>query len=152
MFAGVAATALAGAGGAAPLIGWDILALVYGAWVWSTVWSGDPASAESDAKREDPSHDLADLVVLGAAIASLIAVGVVLFGAGGGQRKHEVPGRRSRSRLRIRVLDSRPHGIYPEIRAALLFGQCRRNQLQRHRRTRLYGPRLPPLNDDPWQD
>jgi|ERR1700761_6433701 len=67
--AGVAATPLAGAGGAAPLIGWDILVLVYGAWVWSTVWSVDPASAESDAKREDPSHDLADLMVLGAAIA-----------------------------------------------------------------------------------
>lgn len=59
----VAATALAGAGGAAPLIGWDILALVYGAWVWSTVWSLDPASAESDATRQDPSapdyHDFA---------------------------------------------------------------------------------------------
>jgi uncharacterized membrane protein len=81
--AGTAAAALAGAGRAAPLIGWDILALVYGAWVWSTVWGLDPASAEAEAKREDPSRDLADLVVLGAAIASLIAVGVVLFGAGG---------------------------------------------------------------------
>ena len=36
----------------------------------------------SHAKREDPSFDLADLVVLGAAIASLIAVGAVLAGAG----------------------------------------------------------------------
>ncbi len=32
--------------------------------------------------REDPSIDLADVVLLGAAIASLIAVGVVLVGAG----------------------------------------------------------------------
>ena len=80
--AGGAATALAGAGRAAPLIGWDILALVYGSWVWSTVWRLDQAEAEAEAKREDPSRDLADLMVLGAAIASLIAVGVVLFGAG----------------------------------------------------------------------
>jgi uncharacterized membrane protein len=84
--AGIAAgtaAALAGAGRAAPLIGWDILALVYGGWVWSTVWRLDAKSAESDAKREDPSRDLADLVLLGAAIASLVAVGVELVGAGG---------------------------------------------------------------------
>lgn len=81
--AGGTAAALAGAGRAAPLIGWDILALVYGGWVWWTVWRLDAAAAEDDAKREDPSRDLADLVLLGAAIASLIAVGVVLFGAGG---------------------------------------------------------------------
>ena len=81
--AGGAAAAVAGAGRAAPLIGWDILALGYGSWVWATVWRLDPESAEADAKREDPSRDQADLVVLGAAIASLIAVGVVLLGAGG---------------------------------------------------------------------
>jgi uncharacterized membrane protein len=81
--AGGTAAAVAGAGRATPLIGWDILALVYGGWVWFTVWRLDPASAEADAKREDPSRDQADLVLLGAAIASLIAVGVVLFGASG---------------------------------------------------------------------
>jgi uncharacterized membrane protein len=77
------AAAVAGAGRAAPLIGWDILALVYGGWVWFTVWRLDGESAKADAKREDPSRDQADLVLLGAAIASLIAVGVVLFGASG---------------------------------------------------------------------
>jgi uncharacterized membrane protein len=83
--AGIAAgtaAGLAGAGRAAPLIGWDILALVYGGWVWFTVWPLDAGSAESDAKREDPGRDLADLVLLGAAIASLVAVGVELLGAG----------------------------------------------------------------------
>jgi uncharacterized membrane protein len=77
------AAAVAGAGRAAPLIGWDILALVYGCWVWATVWRLDAELAEGHAKREDPSRDLADLVLLGAAVASLIAVGVVLLGAGG---------------------------------------------------------------------
>jgi uncharacterized membrane protein len=75
--------ALLGAVRAAPLIGWDILALVYTGWTWFTVWRLDPAEAEAEAKREDPSRDSTDLVVLGAAIASLIAVGMVLFGAGG---------------------------------------------------------------------
>jgi uncharacterized membrane protein len=79
---GGTAAAVAGAGRAAPLIGWDILALVFGGWVWSTVWRLDAESTTSDAMREDPSRDLADLVLLGAAIASLIAVGVELVGAG----------------------------------------------------------------------
>ena len=79
--AGVAA-ALLGAGRAAPLIGWDVLALVFCAWVWSTVWSLDAESTAGHANRENPSRDLADLALLGAAVASLIAVGVVLFGAG----------------------------------------------------------------------
>jgi uncharacterized membrane protein len=80
---GGTAAAVAGAGRAVPLIGWDILALVYGGWVWSTVWRLDAESAEVDAKREDPGRHLADLVLLGAAVASLVAVGVMLFRAGG---------------------------------------------------------------------
>ena len=79
--AGVAA-ALLGAGRAAPLIGWDVLAVVFCAWVWSAVWSLDAEATAGHAKRENPSRDLADLVLLGAAVASLVAVGVVLFGAG----------------------------------------------------------------------
>jgi uncharacterized membrane protein len=81
--AGGAAAALAGADRVAPLVGWDILALVYAAWVWSTVWGLDPESSQAEANREDPSRHLADLVMLGAAIASLIAVGIVLLGVGG---------------------------------------------------------------------
>jgi uncharacterized membrane protein len=80
--AGSTATALAGAPRAAPLIGWDILALVFGGWIWSTVWRLDAESTESHAKGENPSRDLADAVLLGAAMASLIAVGVVLIAAG----------------------------------------------------------------------
>ena len=76
------ATALLGAGRAAPLVGWDVLAVVFCAWVWSTVWSLDAESTARHAKRENPSRDLADLALLGAAVASLVAVGVVLFGAG----------------------------------------------------------------------
>jgi uncharacterized membrane protein len=79
---GGAAAAVVGAGRSAPLIGWDILAVVFCAWVWSTVWRLDAKSTASHAQRESPGRDLADVVLLGAAVASLIAVGVVLFGAG----------------------------------------------------------------------
>jgi uncharacterized membrane protein len=80
--AAATAAALAGAGRAAPLIGWDILALIFCTWVWSTVWRLGAEPTASHARREDPSSDLADLALLGAAIASLAAVGIVLVGAG----------------------------------------------------------------------
>jgi uncharacterized membrane protein len=79
---GGAAAARVGAGRSAPLIGWDILAVVFCAWVWSTVWRLDAKSTASHAQSENPGRDLADVILLGAAVASLIAVGVVLFGAG----------------------------------------------------------------------
>jgi uncharacterized membrane protein len=74
-------TALSGWARATPLIGWDVLALLYVSLTWYTVWRLDPDGARAEATREDPGRDLADLVLLGAAVASLVAVGVVLFGA-----------------------------------------------------------------------
>ena len=85
--AGVA-SALAGPLRNAPLIGWDVLAFVYGGWVWLTVWPLDPASAAAHATREDPNRDLADLLLLCAAIASLIAVGMALFGSTSGNARY----------------------------------------------------------------
>jgi uncharacterized membrane protein len=78
--AGVIA-ALLGAGRSAPLTGWDVLAVVFCGLVWSTVWPLDATATAGHAAREDPGRDIADLVVLGAAAASLIAVGGVLFHA-----------------------------------------------------------------------
>ncbi len=77
-----AAAAGAGLGRASFLIGWDVLALVFCGWVWSTVWRLDATATASHAKREEPNRDLADLVLLAAAIASLAAVGAVLFRVG----------------------------------------------------------------------
>ncbi|HVB44108.1 MAG TPA: DUF1345 domain-containing protein [Streptosporangiaceae bacterium] len=79
--AGGIAAAAAGAGLAAPLIGWDVLAVVFCGWMWSTIWRLDAPSTANHAKREDPSFDLADILLLGAAVASLVAVGIVLAGA-----------------------------------------------------------------------
>jgi len=74
-------SALLGAGRSAVLIGWDVLALVFCVWVWAAVWPLGPGSTRAHAKGEDPGRNLADLVLLGAALASLVAVGVVLLAA-----------------------------------------------------------------------
>lgn len=66
----------------APLIGWDVLALTFCGWVWTGVWGLDADGTRQHARREDPGRQLADLLLLGAALASLVAVGAVLFGAG----------------------------------------------------------------------
>jgi uncharacterized membrane protein len=78
-----AAAALLGAGRDAPLIGWGTLAALYCAWVWASVWPMGPAATAAHAKTESPGRNLTELVLLGASLASLVAVGVVLFGAGG---------------------------------------------------------------------
>lgn len=71
-----------GAGRMAPLIGWDGMALAFCGWVWIGVWGLDAYGTQQHARRDDPSRQLADLMLLGAALASLIAVGAVLVGAG----------------------------------------------------------------------
>lgn len=74
-------TALSGAGRTAPLIGWDVLAVVFGSWTWWEVWPQDPSQTQAHAQQENPRRDVADALLIGAALASLAAVGVVLFGA-----------------------------------------------------------------------
>ena len=49
--AGGAAAAVAGAGRTAPLIGWDILALVFCGWVWSAVSSAATRSRRQATPR-----------------------------------------------------------------------------------------------------
>ena len=106
--AGGIAAAVAGAGRAAPLIGWDVLGVTYCVWVWCIVWRLDAHATANHANRENPGRDLADLILVGAAIASLIAVGMVLFGASH-QRKSEIHRGRSRALLGLRVLDPDSH-------------------------------------------
>jgi uncharacterized membrane protein len=86
LVAGVAASVTAqtwGAGRGAPLLGWDVLALVWTTWVWATTWRLDASRTARHAQRENPGRDLTELVLLAASVASLLAVGMVLFGAGG---------------------------------------------------------------------
>ncbi|UTI67064.1 DUF1345 domain-containing protein [Paraconexibacter antarcticus] len=88
MLVGAGAGTAVGAGAAAlgasrafALMGWDAAALVFCVWTWWVVWPMGPAATANHSQRENPGRPTADLVLLGAAVASLIAVGEVLFGA-----------------------------------------------------------------------
>jgi uncharacterized membrane protein len=76
---------------ASVLLGWDVTAIIYLAWVWSVVGRLDPTLTTQLAKREDPSTAVAELLVIGAGTAQLIAVGFALVKAGhatGGMRAY----------------------------------------------------------------
>ena len=65
-----------------PLLTWDFACVIYACWVWATIWKRDAASTARIAVRVDPTRAVADVLVQTAAIASLVAVGVVLVQAG----------------------------------------------------------------------
>ena len=67
---------------AAILVGWDAAAVIYLVWVWSSVWRLDPGVTARLAQREDPSTAVAELMVVAAGTALLIAVGFALAKAG----------------------------------------------------------------------
>ena len=64
------------------LVGWDAAVVIYLVWVWSSVWRLDPRITAQLAKREDPSTAVAELMVVGAGTAMLVAVGFALAKAG----------------------------------------------------------------------
>jgi uncharacterized membrane protein len=65
----------------AALVGWDVLALTLLALTWWTIWPMDAEQTCRRAERHDNTRAVADALLLSAALASLAAVGVVLFGA-----------------------------------------------------------------------
>jgi uncharacterized membrane protein len=65
----------------APLIAWDTAALTYVIWIWRKIWPLDAGRTAAHAEREDPTTAAADLILLTAAVASLVAVGYVLMRA-----------------------------------------------------------------------
>jgi uncharacterized membrane protein len=67
---------------AAILIGWDVAAGVYLTWLWSSLLAMDPDVTAQLAKREDPSRALAEIAVVSAGTAMLVAVGFALLRAG----------------------------------------------------------------------
>jgi uncharacterized membrane protein len=68
----------------APLLGWDVMAIVYLLWTWLTILPMGHELTQRFALREDPSRAASDVVLLGASIFSLAAVGLVLFASSGG--------------------------------------------------------------------
>ena len=67
---------------AAILVGWDVAVVIYLVWVYIAVWRLNPGTTARLAKREDPSSAVAELVVLAAGTAVLVAVGFALVRAG----------------------------------------------------------------------
>jgi uncharacterized membrane protein len=62
----------------APLVGWDVIALTFVTSTWYRVRHFTPDLVKQHALREDPSRVTSDLVLIGASVASVGAVGVLL--------------------------------------------------------------------------
>jgi uncharacterized membrane protein len=63
------------------IAGWEVACAVYLVWVWTTIWRMDAERTATLAVVEDPTRATADLLLLSAAVASLVAVGLVLASA-----------------------------------------------------------------------
>lgn len=61
-----------------PLVGWDVAALSYLVLAWHTLWPMDAEWTARLAVHEDPNRAIRDMLLLGACLASLLAVGVIL--------------------------------------------------------------------------
>src|SRR5678816_3406688 len=66
---------------AAALIGWNVAATAFIAWVWFTVAGMDGAATAKHAAIEDISRTTADLILILASVASLVGVGLSLLEA-----------------------------------------------------------------------
>jgi uncharacterized membrane protein len=65
----------------APLVGWDAAALSWLALVWGRLGRLDADRTARLAAFEDPNRAMRDVLLLGACLASLLAVGMVLISA-----------------------------------------------------------------------
>ena len=63
----------------APLAAWDTAALAYLIWVWVALFGSDAELTAKVASREDPGHAETDVLLILASVASLGAVGLLLF-------------------------------------------------------------------------
>ncbi|WP_285116385.1 DUF1345 domain-containing protein [Leifsonia sp. fls2-241-R2A-40a] len=72
---------LVGAWHYAIIAGWAAACLVYVTWVWVSVWRLDGAATKDHATLEDPGRRTADLVLILAAAASVVAVVYILVDA-----------------------------------------------------------------------
>lgn len=72
------AVALAGHDEFALLVGWDVATLVYLIRAWLVIWPMDAEETAQHAVRNDPTRRVAEVVLLVAALASLVSVGFVL--------------------------------------------------------------------------
>ncbi len=67
---------------AASMIGWDGATGLFLGWVLLAVWRLDVEATKTHASREDPSIRVTEVIVLGAGVAMLAAIGLALVKAG----------------------------------------------------------------------
>ncbi|SFQ96132.1 Protein of unknown function [Lentzea waywayandensis] len=60
------------------LVGWDVATLVYLVRAWMVIWPMDAEETARHAVRNDPTRRVAEVLLLVAALASLVSVGFVL--------------------------------------------------------------------------
>jgi uncharacterized membrane protein len=65
----------------AGIAGWDAAALVFIGWVWTVTGPMSSATTKTHALRENPGRAVSDVILIVAAIASLVAVGEILIKA-----------------------------------------------------------------------
>ncbi|MCW2540328.1 MAG: hypothetical protein JWN95_2053 [Frankiales bacterium] len=65
----------------APALAWDVAAATLVTWTWWVIWPMNADRTASHATREDPTDRVSDIILLGAAVASLAAVGFFLLQA-----------------------------------------------------------------------
>ncbi|SDB93089.1 Uncharacterized membrane protein [Raineyella antarctica] len=63
---------------AAGVAGWIVTAAVYCLWTWAIIGRLDGAATRAHATEEDPGRGYGDVILLFAALASLVGVGVLL--------------------------------------------------------------------------
>lgn len=83
---GVAAGLLAGASVRYDIgiaTGWAVFVFVFCLWTWIVLWPMSPQETAEHAREEDPGRWYADLILLGAAVASVVGVGFVLVAGHG---------------------------------------------------------------------
>jgi uncharacterized membrane protein len=84
VLAGSVAAVIVGLGASwvyAPAVGWAVAAAVFSGEVGFAVARSDPEQTQREATREDPSTALSDVLILGANIASLAAIAVLMVRA-----------------------------------------------------------------------
>jgi uncharacterized membrane protein len=77
-----AAVSVATANVLGPLVGWDVGAATYVAWMWIMMSGADAAETSRLAVREDPGRAAVDAILLTASVASLAAVAAVIVAGG----------------------------------------------------------------------
>jgi uncharacterized membrane protein len=62
-------------------VGWIAAALIFDGWIWLAIWHLSAEQTAAHATAEDPNRPIGDVIMLGASVASLGALALVLVDA-----------------------------------------------------------------------